>query len=318
MRSYLQRRAVLQCDSHQAVSQDNDGNGDAVSASGVPRIDDSDIDMVQDSCEPENDCIHPEAQLSVEGDSEVPPAQTEHVDANDLLVLALNFSLEFSLSWKAVEALQKLIAHILDRHDIPASKYLFKKQVGANIRDARFHFYCEPCMNLLAETSGDLQERSSLQQLSSLLSDKTIANALVKRLQSIYQGRAGTEVSDITDGSLYRELRQKLRKDDLTLTFNADGSPVFKSSKFSIWPIQLTVNELPPKMRHKNVVVSALWYGQSHPNMTLLLNSFVQQMRDLAGGGVTWMAGTDSIHSECEERDSVKAGYAIPFEYSSF
>ncbi|KAH7974926.1 hypothetical protein HPB49_021467 [Dermacentor silvarum] len=222
-RSYLQRRAVLQCDSHQAVSQDNDGNGDAVSASGVPRIDDSDIDMVQDSCEPENDYIHPEAQLSFEGDSEVPPAQTEHVDANDLVVLALKFALEFGLSWKAVEALQKLIAHILDRHDIPASKYLFKKQVGANIRDAWFHFYCEPCMNLLAETSGVLQERSSL---------------------------------------------------------------------------QLTVNELPPKMRHKNVVVSALWYGQSHPNMTLLLNSFVQQMRDLAGGGVTWMAGTDSIHSE--------------------
>nr|XP_054923565.1 uncharacterized protein LOC126525218 isoform X2 [Dermacentor andersoni] len=32
--------------------------------------------------------------------------------------------------------------------------------------------------------------------------------------------------------------------------------------------------------------------------MTLLLNSFVQQMRDLATGGVTWMAGTDIVHSE--------------------
>ncbi|XP_072145749.1 uncharacterized protein [Dermacentor andersoni] len=31
--------------------------------------------------------------------------------------------------------------------------------------------------------------------------------------------------------------------------------------------------------------------------MTLLLNSFVQQMRDLATGGVTWMAGTDIVHS---------------------
>ncbi|KAH7941382.1 hypothetical protein HPB49_012855 [Dermacentor silvarum] len=261
-RSYLQRHVVLQCDSHQAVLQD-DGNGNALSASGVPRTDDSNVDIVQDSCEHENDCIHPEAQLTVEGDSEVPAAQTEHVDANNLLVLALNFSLEFGLSWKAVEALQKLIAHILDRHDIPASKYLFKKV-----------------------------------QLSSLLADKTIANVLVKTLQYIDQGRAGTEVSDITDESLYRELRQKLRKDDLPLTFSADGSPVFKSSQFSIWLIQLTVNERPPKMRHKNVVVSALWYGQSHPNMVLLLNSFVQQMRDLAGGGVTWMAGTDSIHSE--------------------
>ncbi|XP_072145675.1 uncharacterized protein [Dermacentor andersoni] len=176
------------------MSQDNNGNGDAVSAPGMPCTDsDSDIEqmMQDDSFEPENDSRHPEAQVPIESDSEVPPAQTEDVDetsANDLLVLALNFSLEFGLSWKAVEALQKLIAHILDRHDIPASKYLFKKQ--------------------------------------------------------------------------------------------------------------LTVNELPPKMRHKNVVVSALWYGQSHPNMTLLLDSFVQQMRDLATGGVTWMAGTDIVHSE--------------------
>ncbi|KAH6940248.1 hypothetical protein HPB50_026444 [Hyalomma asiaticum] len=247
--------------------------------------------------------------------------------------MVLNYALEFGLSWKAVEALQKLIVHVLDRHDIPTSKCLFKKQVGADIQDARFYFYCAPCMNALGETSGHLQERNSFQatcpfcnesysgrklvldghffitlpierQLSSLLSDKVVASALEERLRSIDHQQPAedmldvSKVCDITDGSMYKELRQKLLKQDLTLTFNADGSPVFKSSKFSIWPIQISINELPPQMRCKNIFVSALWYGQSHPNMTLLLNSFVQQMRDLnANQGVNWMAGTRMIHS---------------------
>lgn len=95
--------------------------------------------MRGDRCEPENS-RHPEVQLSIESDSEVPPVQIDNVElsANNLLVL--NFLLAFGLSWKEVEALQKLIAHILDTHDIPPSKYLFKKQVGANIRDIWFLF----------------------------------------------------------------------------------------------------------------------------------------------------------------------------------
>ncbi|KAH6934244.1 hypothetical protein HPB50_022231 [Hyalomma asiaticum] len=158
--------------------------------------------MVQDdSSLPEINSASPEA-LPVQSDDER--------SAQDLLLMVLNYALEFGLSWKAVEALQKLIVHVLDRHDIPTSKYLFKKQVGANIQDARFHFYCAPCINALGKTSGHLQERNSFQatcpfcnesysgrklvldghffitlqterQLSSLLSDKVVASNLLWR-----------------------------------------------------------------------------------------------------------------------------------------
>ncbi|KAH9384060.1 hypothetical protein HPB48_026039 [Haemaphysalis longicornis] len=229
-----------------------------------------------------------------------------------------------------IEALQKLIVHILDRHDIPSSKYLFKKHVGVGVSNARFHFYCASCMNLVAETSGDLMERNRVkatcsvctksltgrqmiadgnffitlpvqQQLSALLADESVANALHDGLNSI-AGRvsaAAEHVSDITDGALYKEFRSKLNsRDAITLTLSSDGSPTFKSSKYSIWPVQLSLNELPVHMRHKNILISALWYGQDHPNMTLLLSPVVREMEKLADNSVEWMSRGKTLHSK--------------------
>lgn len=59
-------------------------------------------------------------------------------------------------------------------------------------------------------------------------------------------------LTDIRDGKLYKSLVESghIRVGStITLTFNTDGIPVFKSSKSSFWPIFLTVNELPYKIR---------------------------------------------------------------------
>ncbi|KAH6948578.1 hypothetical protein HPB50_025174 [Hyalomma asiaticum] len=93
-------------------------------------------------------------------------------------------------------------------------------------------------------------------------------------------------------------MREKIKKYDLSLTVNSDGSPLFKSSKFSIWPVQVTINELPLHHRSKHVVTTTLWYGQSHPQMELLMGSFVRELEHLAQRGITWTDGTSSITSQ--------------------
>ncbi|XP_037503341.2 uncharacterized protein LOC119378205 [Rhipicephalus sanguineus] len=85
---------------------------------------------------------------------------------------------------------------------------------------------------------------------------------------------------------------------DITLTINLDGSPVFNSSKFSIWPVQTIINELPPGLRSKNVTVATLWYGQSHPDMTLVLEAFAKQMDSLADSGIEWTCDGETFHSK--------------------
>lgn len=56
-------------------------------------------------------------------------------------------------------------------------------------------------------------------------------------------------------------------KDNVSITFNIDGAPVFKSSKGSIWPIQFICNKLPPEVRVQpnNVMLAGLWFGKKHP-----------------------------------------------------
>lgn len=111
-------------------------------------------------------------------------------------------------------------------------------------------------------------------QLSSLLSSKTTSNAVMNTLKHA----PGSTMHDITGSQHYHATRSEVRmaEHDLTLTLNSDGSPIFKSPKYSIWPVQMTVNELPPLLRWKNVVMPSLWYGKEHPNMTMLLQAFVE------------------------------------------
>ncbi|XP_042147437.1 uncharacterized protein LOC121836570 [Ixodes scapularis] len=257
------------------------------------------------------------------------PQEEAELTANDLLALSVGFIIEFGLPWKAVETLQKMMSYVLKRCDVPATKYLFKKNAGITVETAKFHFYCNDCKRLVASTSGRLADRNAVQapcpncgklcdgrqmlidghfflsmpirkQITELLSREEISSALTKRLQEIdaHHDNGSDGMSDISDGDAYKAVREKMDLHDLTLTINSDGSPLFNSSKYSIWPVQVMINELPPHLRHKNVLVTMLWYGQTHPDMPLLLTAFVDQMEDLSCEGITWEAGTRTVCSK--------------------
>lgn len=108
-----------------------------------------------------------------------------------------------------------------------------------------------------------------LEQQISLLADTPVAAALSSQLEDIAENRDNSQMSDLTDGQMYKDIRAKISRHDLTLLLNVDGAPIFKSSKYLIWPIQVTIIELPSHLRCKNVLIPAWWYGQSHADMTV-------------------------------------------------
>ena len=61
---------------------------------------------------------------------------------------------------------------------------------------------------------------------------------------------------DIYDGRVYQE-RHEFFSDPYNISFslNYDGAPKFKSSNMQIWPIQLCINELPPKLRYVSSII---------------------------------------------------------------
>ncbi|KAH6930649.1 hypothetical protein HPB50_016163 [Hyalomma asiaticum] len=109
--------------------------------------------------------------------------------------------------------------------------------------------------------------------------------------------------NDITCGLMFNKLRQSGKTNwmDLTLTFNTDGSPVFKSSASSIWPIQFLVNELPHASRIKNCLVAGLWFGRHHPDMSLFMGKFVEEVNNF--GHLIWRVGSSvmksAVHAIC-------------------
>ena len=47
----------------------------------------------------------------------------------------------------------------------------------------------------------------------------------------------------------YQEMKSSVGNNVLSLTVNADGAPIFKSSNTSAWPLMCSVSELPPTAR---------------------------------------------------------------------
>ena len=83
-------------------------------------------------------------------------------------------------------------------------------------------------------------------------------------------------------GSILREYK------NLSLMWNVDGVPLFKSSKYTLWPMYLLINELPYKQRvlKENSVLAGLWFGEEKPNMSFYLKPIVEELITLENHGI--------------------------------
>ena len=62
-------------------------------------------------------------------------------------------------------------------------------------------------------------------------------------------------ILDVYDGEGYAKHKEFLsRPANISLLLNTDGVAVFRSSKATLWPIWIVVNELPKRKRYKFVV----------------------------------------------------------------
>ncbi|RNA12199.1 hypothetical protein BpHYR1_041396 [Brachionus plicatilis] len=73
---------------------------------------------------------------------------------------------------------------------------------------------------------------------------------------------------------------------NFTLTINTDGKSIFKSSKTSIWPIYLTINQIKKNERFKlaNVINAGLWVSKYKPNFHFFLKPIINQLKILENG----------------------------------
>lgn len=86
------------------------------------------------------------------------------------------------------------------------------------------------------------------------------------------------------------------RNISISLNFNVDGLPIFKSSKQTFWPILATIHEMP----HIRPIIIAIWCGFTKPtNLNEYLRPFVDELKDLMENGLMINGFKVSVSFRC-------------------
>ena len=104
----------------------------------------------------------------------------------------------------------------------------------------------------------------------------------------LLQSTQSQHISDITTGTRYKQSRARLNTNDITLSVNSDGIPIFKSSNFSVWPIFASINELPFSKRKKNTILHSLWFNTNKPAVDTFYKAFIDELVVLKEKGMMW------------------------------
>lgn len=105
-------------------------------------------------------------------------------------------------------------------------------------------------------------------------------------LSNLMHRQSSETLREIWDGNEYKKL--PLKKHDLTCTFNTDGVAVFKSNKFSLWPILFTINELSYNLRRKYVSVAAFYFGKTKPSFNTFFHPIVTAFQKFCSEELVW------------------------------
>ena len=106
---------------------------------------------------------------------------------------------------------------------------------------------------------------------------------------------ADGKIHDIWNGEGVKPLTQHTgflsSPEHLGLSLSTDGVPVFKSSSQSLWPVYLTILNLPPRIRMKdeNTLLCGLWFGPQKPPIMSLLKPVTKFLKSLYTVGTTMM-----------------------------
>lgn len=102
-------------------------------------------------------------------------------------------------------------------------------------------------------------------------------------MKHLHRARNDNVISHVDDGQLFENLLRKYGNELLTFTLNSDGANIFASSRWSLWPVQLYLNCLPPSIRlmPENIIVTTLYYGGHKPDMSTLLFPLCKELECL-------------------------------------
>lgn len=121
------------------------------------------------------------------------------------------------------------------------------------------------------------------------------------KLQFVDSRAKSQEYRDIQDGDLQKEEASNPPK--VTWMVYKDGASAFGSVHFEMWPLILSINELPYSERFKkeNIIVPAIWCGPGKPQPNVLLKAILPELKLLKDEGVDFdISGIGMKRVKCQ------------------
>lgn len=217
------------------------------------------------------------------------------------------FAITHSLTSSQLKDLLTIInLHLLQSNPAFESLYRFKSYFSNLEMPAKKHYYCAKCYTQVelhqpyctnpvchkdlskANSKEYFLELDVVSQLKTFYSRQEFEEGL--KHKSTRVKRVNDNIEDIYDSEQYKKLCSNdgplSEPYNISFTFNTDGVPIFKSSKTSVWPIFLMINELPYKMRksRKYMILAGLWCSSVKPSMNIFLDPMCKTLSKLEKG----------------------------------
>ncbi|KAK3932331.1 Triosephosphate isomerase [Frankliniella fusca] len=191
------------------------------------------------------------------------------ITLHESLVAILTVVLHFKVCGQLLQAILKLIQlHCLQAGNIfKTSLYFFKRHLSTVQGPKAFKYFCSVCYEE-TDKKGD---------------------GFYSKLRMSNESHVPGVYKDIYDGDVYQDAVRRGKagvKDHITFLWYTDGAALFTSSKMSVWPLILTVNELPYSMRFlkQNVLIPVIWCGHVKPPSNLLINEAYSDLAIMKDG----------------------------------
>lgn len=242
----------------------------------------------------------------------------------EAMLMCLTLGMRHNLSWIAICDILKMINTVTTRDSVPTTQYKLMKYFSTQKSGFKYHLYCPDCGKYLGDRSNAADQqmiscptcRSNFKmnemtsffltmnfrsQVVNLLNNPEV----VKSLRQRFNRRKSSHdvLEDIYDGIMYKKMSapgEILENEfNLSYTFNTDGCQAANSSKFTIWPIYVMINEFPQELRAKHMLLVGIWVAKNEPNMNVFLQPFVDEANDLSEKGVEWrLPGGEMVTSK--------------------
>lgn len=231
----------------------------------------------------------------------------------EFLLNSLTLVTHFRMNMSQFEGVMKLVNTLFVEKVVPDTRYLLDK-LFKSMSGIHYHFVCSDCLDYIGEFDNTIirevqcknascqkvNEISNLNdssffvtfdlpsQIEILLSKDNVFDNL-KNPYDLVNNEVPLIMRDLYDGSVYQKFVASLlpRTDvrHITMCFSVDGAALYTSSSCQIWPLFVSVLELPPKIRDHNLLLGGLWFSKCHAKQDVFLIPFAKECQKLSDHG---------------------------------